>query len=249
MMQVGFISAFVAGLLAFISPCILPLIPVYLGMMSGRAVYPGSGAGNSRGKVSQKMYLFINSILFVLGFSVVFIVLGSTATALGRLMGEYSSIITRIGGVILIVFGLHYAGLFKIRFLNFEKRFNMPESIRSGYLGSFFFGIIFSFGWIPCVGMILSGILLLASQLDTLLQGVALLAVFSAGLGIPFIIASIFISFFSGFLKKLNRHLNIVSIISGVFIIILGIIFVTDSMTLVIGFLSRYVPFLNKMNF
>lgn len=243
-MQLGIVPAFIAGLLAFISPCILPLIPVYIGIMSGRAVNAGSTT-----KIPQKLYLLINSLLFVIGFSTVFIALGSTATAAGRALGEYSGIITRIGGCILIVFGLHYAGLFRIRFLNFEKRFSMPDSIRSGYAGSFIFGIIFSFGWIPCVGMILSGVLLLASQLDTLLQGMVLLAVFSAGLGIPFILVSVFLSFFSGFLKKLNRHLNIVSVISGVFIIILGIIFITDSMALVIGFLSRYMPFLDNINF
>ncbi len=140
-------------------------------------------------------------------------------------------------------------GLFKIKFLNFEKRFNMPGSIRSGFAGSFIFGIIFSFGWIPCVGLILSGILLLASKLDTLAGGILLLGVFSLGLGIPFILASIFISFFSKFIKRLNRHLNLVSIISGVFIVLLGIVFVTDSMIRVIGYLSRYIPILDKINF
>jgi len=244
MLEIGLFSSFIAGLLAFISPCVLPLVPVYIGMMSGRAIYK-----NENIKLSERLYLFINSLFFVLGFSIIFIALGSTATLIGQALKDYSSIISRIGGAILIIFGLHYMGLFKIRFLNLEKRFNMPGSIRSGFAGSFVFGIIFSFGWIPCVGIILSGILLLASKLDTLAGGILLLGVFSLGLGLPFILASIFIGFFSRFLKRLNRHLNLVSIISGVFIVSLGIVFITDSMIRVIGYLSRYIPLLDKINF
>jgi len=244
MLEIGLLSAFIAGLLAFISPCILPLVPVYISLMSNRAIYRSDDI-----KISERLYLFLNSIFFVLGFSIVFIILGSTATIIGQALQNYSSIIIRIGGVILIIFGLQYTGLFKIRFLNIEKRFSVPSSLKTGYLGSFIIGVVFSFGWVPCVGMILSGILLMASQLDTLLQGIILLAVFSLGLGLPFIFASIFISFFSKFLKKINRHLNIISIISGIFMVALGIIFVTDSMSTVIGFLSRYIPFLNKLNF
>lgn len=244
MLEIGLLSAFIAGLLAFISPCILPLVPVYISLMSNRAIYRSDDI-----KISERLYLFLNSVFFVLGFSIVFIILGSTATIIGQALQNYSSIIIRIGGVILIIFGLQYTGLFKIRFLNIEKRFSAPSSLKTGYLGSFIIGVIFSFGWVPCVGMILSGILLMASQLDTLLQGIILLAVFSLGLGLPFIFASIFISFFSKFLKKINRHLNIISIISGIFLVALGIIFVMDSMSTVIGFLSRYLPFLNKLNF
>jgi len=244
MLEIGLFSAFIAGLLAFISPCILPLVPVYISLMSSKTIYKSESI-----KVSERLYLFISSIFFVLGFSIVFIILGSTATIIGQVLKDYTSIIGRIGGVILIIFGLQYTGLLRIHFLNMEKRFNIPASLKSGYAGSFLIGVVFSFGWVPCVGMILSGIILLASQLDTLFQGMLLLGVFSLGLGIPFVLASIFISFFSNFLKKINKHLNVVSIISGIFLIILGIVFVTDSMTLVIGFLSRYLPFLNKINF
>jgi len=244
MLEIGLLSSFIAGLLAFVSPCILPLVPVYIGMMSKKAIYR-----DEKVKLSERLYLFINSLLFVAGFTAVFIILGSTATFLGQILREYSSIISRIGGAVLIVFGLHYTGLFRIRFLNLEKRFRMPDSLKSGYLSSFLFGIIFSFGWIPCVGIILSGILLLASKLNTLGEGILLLGVFSAGLGIPFMLASIFISFFSKLLKRLNRHLNVVSIISGVFIVALGIVFVTDSMMTIIGWLSRYIPVIDKINF
>jgi cytochrome c-type biogenesis protein len=244
MLEIGLFSAFIAGLLTFISPCVLPLVPVYISLMSDRAIYKSSSI-----RFSERLHLFLNSIFFVLGFSIVFIILGSTATAIGRMLKDYIGIITRIGGVILIIFGLQYMGLFRISFLNIEKRFNIPANLKSGYLGSFIIGVVFSFGWVPCVGMILSAILLLASRLDTLLQGIVLLSIFSLGLGVPFILTGIFISFFSSFFKKINKHLNVVSIISGIFLIILGIVFVTDSMISVIGFLSRYLPFLNKINF
>lgn len=244
MLEISLLSAFIAGILAFISPCILPIIPVYISMMLGRVIHK-----SDRIKISERLYLLLNSILFVLGFSLVFIALGSTATIIGRVLKEYSGIISRVGGGILIIFGLHYAGLFRIRFLNIERRFRIPSSLKSGYSGSFVLGVIFSFGWIPCVGIILSGILLLASKLGTLLEGMLLLGSFSLGLGLPFILSGIFISFFSKFFKKINKHLNIVSIVSGILLVALGIIFVTDSMNWLVGVLTRYLPFLNKINF
>lgn len=243
MLEISLFSAFIAGILSFISPCVLPLVPVYISFMSSKAIYKKANL-----KFSDRLYLFINSLFFVAGFSIVFIILGSTATFIGQLLKSYSGIISRAGGVIIIIFGLHYIGLFRIPFLNIEKRFDIPASLKIGYLGSFMIGVVFSFGWVPCVGMILSGILLIASRLETLLQGILLLGVFSIGMGIPFILSSIFISFFSNFLRRLNKHLNIVSIISGIFLILIGIVFVTDSMIKVIGYLSKYIPFLNRIN-
>jgi cytochrome c-type biogenesis protein len=244
MLEIGIFSSLLAGLLSFISPCVLPLIPVYLGIMSRNAIYKTDSI-----KFSERLYVFLNSLLFVLGFSVVFIALGSTAAFFGQMLGKYIDIIGRIGGAILIIFGLHYVGLFKVPFLNMERRFNMPTKLKTGYLWSFLFGVIFSFGWVPCVGIILSAILLLASKMETLPQGILLLCIYSMGLGIPFILASIFISFFSNFLKKINRHLNIISIISGVFIIALGIVFITNSMIKIMGFISVNIPFINRINF
>jgi cytochrome c-type biogenesis protein len=244
MLEIGIFSSLLAGLLSFISPCVLPLVPVYLGIMSRHVIYKSTSI-----KFSERLYVFLNSLLFVLGFSVVFIALGSTAAFFGQILGKYIDIIGRIGGAILIIFGLHYVGLFKVPFLNMERRFNMPTKLKTGYLWSFLFGVIFSFGWVPCVGIILSAILLLASKMETLPQGILLLCIYSMGLGIPFILASIFISFFSNFLKKINRHLNIISIISGVFIIALGIVFITNSMIKIMGFISVNIPFINRINF
>lgn len=243
MVEVGILSAFVAGILSFISPCVLPLVPVYLGIMSRNTIYK-----DEKLKISDRLYAFVNSLLFVLGFSIVFVALGSTATFFGQMLRDYLGIIGRVGGVFLIIFGLHYVGLFRIPFLNVEKRLNMPATLRTGYLWSFLFGVIFSFGWVPCVGMILSAILLLASRMETLLQGVMLMVVYSLGLGLPFILASIFIGFFSKLLKRMNRHLNIVSIISGVFLIILGIIFIFDWTPRILGFLNARIPFLGDIN-
>ncbi|MCE5329505.1 cytochrome c biogenesis protein CcdA [bacterium] len=244
MFGIGIFSAFLAGLLSFISPCVLPLVPVYLGIMTRNVIYK-----NKDIKFSERIYILLNSFIFVLGFTIVFVILGSTATFLGQLFKNYIGIIGRIGGAILIVFGLHYVGLFKIPFLNFEKKFNMPSTLKKGYIWSFLFGVIFSFGWVPCVGLILSSILLLASKLDTVKQGILLLTFYSLGLGFPFILASLFISFFSNFLKRINRHINVISIISGVFIILLGIIFLTDSTAKILAFTYAHLPFLSKINF
>jgi cytochrome c-type biogenesis protein len=244
MLEIGIFSAFIAGVLSFVSPCVLPLVPVYIGIMSRNVATKENIV-----KFSDRLYLFLNSLLFVLGFSVVFIILGSTASFIGQILKNYLSIISRVGGVILMIFGLHYVGLFKIPFLNLERKFHMPSNLKAGFLWSFLFGIVFSFGWVPCVGMILSAILLLASRMETLLQGILLLIIYCVGLGLPFIIASLFIGFFTKFLKKFNKHLNIVSIISGIFLIALGIVFVTDSMTKIIGFLAAHIPFLSKINF
>jgi cytochrome c-type biogenesis protein len=253
MIEVGILSAFLAGILSFISPCVLPLVPVYLGIMTRNTIYKDESL-----KVSDRLYAFFNSLLFVLGFSTVFIVLGSTATFIGQMLRDYLDIIARIGGAILIVFGIYYiankyikTGFNKIPFFSFlstERRFKMPEGLKSGYLWSFLFGVIFSFGWVPCVGMILSAILLMASRMETLLQGITLMIVYSVGLGLPFILASVFISFFSNLLRKVNRHLNIISIISGVFLIALGVIFVSGASTRIMGFLASRIPFLGDIN-
>ncbi len=244
MLEVSLLSAFIAGLLAFISPCIFPLIPIYIGLMSSEAIYK-----SEKIKISDRLRLFLNSIFFVIGFSIIFIALGSTATLIGQVLSKYISIIGRVGGAILIIFGLQYIGLFKIKFLNMEKRFNVPAVAKQGYLKSFLIGVTFSFGWITCVALILSGILLMASRLETLFEGILLLIVFSIGLGLPFILASVFISFFSNFFKKINKRLNIIKIISGIFLIAIGIVFVTDSMIKVVGYLSKYIPILDRINF
>jgi len=241
--EISLVSAFIAGILSFVSPCILPLVPVYISFMTKKAAL-----GTENIKLSQRLFIFLNSVFFVLGFSLVFIILGSTATFFGKILRDYASIISRVGGGLLIIFGLNYMGVFKIPFLNFEKKFNIPEAAKYNYLGSFLIGIIFSFGWVPCIGMILSGILLLASQLSTLTQGIFLLLAYSLGLGIPFILFSVFIGLFSKFFKKINKHMRVLNIISGILLIILGVVFITDSMTRLIGFLLKYMPFLGKLS-
>ena len=244
MIEIGLLSAFTAGLLSFFSPCVLPVVPVYLSLMSNKAIFKNS----NNIKFSERLFLFLNSVFFVLGFSLVFIALGSTATVIGQVLVNYSSVVSRAGGGVLIIFGLNYMGLFRIPLLNAEKKFKMPNFIKANYLGSFVIGIIFSFGWVPCIGMILSGILLLASKLGTLPQGILLLSVYSLGLGVPFILSSIFIGMFSRFLKRVSSRLRIIPIISGIFLIILGIIFITNSMNAVMSYLYSNIPFLGRLN-
>jgi cytochrome c-type biogenesis protein len=139
MFEISLVSAFAAGILSFISPCILPLVPVYISFMTSKAALQ-----NGKTKLSDRLFIFLNSIFFVLGFSLIFIMLGSTATFIGKILRDYSTIINRIGGGLLIIFGLNYIGIFKIPFLNFEKKINIPQSAKYNYLGSFLIGIIFS---------------------------------------------------------------------------------------------------------
>src|SRR5680860_270459 len=243
MFEVSLASAFVAGIFSFVSPCILPLVPVYISFMTNKA-----SLRTENFKLSDRLFIFLNSIFFVLGFSLIFIILGSTATFIGRILRDYANIVSRIGGGLLIIFGLNYIGVFKIPFLNYEKKFNIPQTAKYNYLGSFLIGIIFAFGWVPCIGMILSGILILASKMSTLTQGIFLLFAYSLGLGIPFMLFSVFIGLFSKFFKKINKYMKIVTIISGVLLIILGIVFITDSMTKLVGYLLKYMPFLGKLS-
>jgi cytochrome c-type biogenesis protein len=244
MFEAGLLSAFLAGFLSFISPCILPLVPVYISFMSAKATFkPGENI-----KFSDRLFLLINSLFFVLGFTIIFVALGSTATLIGRILNNYSHITERIGGIVLIIFGLNYIGLFKIPFLNFEKKLKIPDSAKFNYLGSLLIGIIFAFGWVPCVGMILSSILMLASKLETITQGILLLVVYSLGLGIPFIIFSVFISLFSRFFKRINKHMRLILIISGIFLIVFGIILISGTMVKAVGFITKYIPFLSKIS-
>jgi len=231
--QVSVLLAVGAGLLSFLSPCVLPLIPGFIG-------YLGSASVRAEGQVPW-WRTFLHALAFVLGFTAVFVVLGASAGSLGALLYDYLPWIQRIGGVLLILMGLHTIGLLKIPFLFQEKRVHFVGRPELGYLSSFLLGIFFSAGWTPCVGPILASILLLASQEQTAARGAFLLAAYSLGLGIPFLAVGAAFGPLSGWLRRLNRHLNLVSIISGLFLIVVGLLILTDSLRL----LAAYGGFLN----
>lgn len=232
-MSVSFPAAFFFGLLSFFSPCVLPLVPAYLSYMSGASIEELSSA---RGRVAIKR-TGLKSVLFVLGFSTVFIALGATATSVGQMLNDKLDLFMKIGGVVLVVFGLHMAGLFKIKALYSEKRFHMRMGQVSG-LGAFLIGVTFAFGWTPCIGPTLAAILALAADGQTVMRGVGLLAVYSLGLGIPFLAAGFATGTVLKALVRFRRHFRTVEIVSGAMIVVVGVLIFTGKMQLITAMMN-----------
>ena len=229
--------AFVAGLVSFLSPCVLPLVPGYISMLSGLSME------ELRGQATEGVTALIlrNSVAFVIGFSVVFITLGASATAVGSFFLSQRGIFDVVAGVIIIIFGLHLTGLIKIPFLYREARMNAIAPKR-GVAGSFILGFAFAFGWTPCIGPILTGILAMAAIKDTVFQGMFLLAVYSAGLALPFLLTAFGVGRFIKFYTRFRKHMQVVEVASGVLLIGIGVLMALHKMTM----LSGYLSFLNR---
>ncbi len=205
-----YLLIFFEGILAFISPCILPMLPIYFIYLAGNA------------ELVDKRRLLINVLGFVLGFTLVFVLLGASATALGAIVQNNKLLIQRISGVIIVIFGLNFCGLIQIPFLNYEKRFSSDVS-KLKFFSSIVFGATFSFGWTPCLSTFLGTALLLAANKASLLQGILLLLLFSAGLAIPFLISAIIFERLTPVLKFIKKHLRLVNVVSGAFLILVGL--------------------------
>jgi cytochrome c-type biogenesis protein len=231
--------AFVAGIVSFLSPCVLPLIPGYISMLSGESIEvlkaDAGGALTAR--------IFANSVAFVVGFSVVFIALGASATAVGSFLVSQRTAFNIVAGIIIIVFGLHLTGLIKIPFLYRDARL-ATGAPRRGAVGSFLLGFAFAFGWTPCIGPILAGILAVAATRGTVFQGMFLLAVYSAGLAIPFLLTGLGLSQFLKFYGRFRKHLHAVEVASGVLLIAIGVLMAFNKFTV----LSGYLSFLNRFS-
>ncbi len=241
--NVSVLIAFFAGFASFISPCVLPIVPGYLSFISGVSFEEMAG---STGRSAAGRRIFINSIFFVVGFSIVFISLGASATFFGQVLREQLDIITKIAGAVIILFGLHMTGLFKIPFLNYEKRFH-TKGKPLGAAGALVVGLAFAFGWTPCIGPILASILTLASQQESVSRGIFLLSAYSAGLGIPFILAGLSINIFYAPFNRMKRHLPKIEMISGILLIIVGILIMTGYLTIISAYLAEWFPFLNEI--
>lgn len=235
--RVSLAAAFAAGLVSFLSPCVLPLVPGYISMISGVSVDELKAGENPHllGKI------LFHSVLFIAGFSVVFITLGASATWLGQVLLSRMSLLYKVGGIIIIVFGLHLTGLLKIPFLYTDKRFHSVGKPASA-AGAFLIGLAFAFGWTPCIGPILAAILGMAASQDTIGSGVLLLALYSLGLAVPFLLTSLGINQFLGFYKRFRTHLHQLEVFSGVVLIILGAMIFTNQFTRLAGYFS----FLNR---
>jgi cytochrome c-type biogenesis protein len=248
MENVSLFGAFVAGVLSFISPCVLPLIPGYLSFISGVSLeemrgMPSGGAAVAAGGVSAaaKRQVIVTSLFFILGFSLVFVTLGASATYLGQFLMERLTIFGKIAGVLLIIFGLHTMGVFKIEWLLQEKRVQANTKPAS-MLGAVIVGISFAFGWTPCIGPILSAILLVAAQQDSVGQGIVLLSTYSLGLAIPFLLTALAINQFFVAFAKIRRHYHAIEIVSGALMIIIGVLIFTNRFTVIAQWLTPYLP-------
>ena len=231
------IAAFLAGLVSFLSPCVLPLVPGYVSLISGVGV-------EELKRREQRLLgtLMRNSLMFILGFSVVFIALGAVATTVGQLARDYYPILTRVAGLVIILFGLHLTGLVKIKALYADKRLHNVKG-GSTLLGAFLVGFAFAFGWTPCIGPILATILALAGSQEKVIQGIGLLAVYSLGLAVPFLLTSLGIDRFLEFYARFRRYLNAVEIGSGVLLILVGTLVLTRRLTLLAGWLNQLPVF------
>src|SRR5438105_9648677 len=212
------LAAFVAGLASFLSPCVLPLVPGYISLISGASVDElQSQLGASRMKA-----VMVNSLTFIVGFTVVFVMLGAAATSVGHVLREYKGLMGQIAGAIIIIFGLHLTGILKISALYADKRMHTVGTGKSAW-GSFLVGFAFAFGWTPCIGPILAAILAVAASERTVAHGAGLLAVYSLGLGIPFLLAAVAIEPFARFLVRFRRHLGHVERAMGGLLVLTGI--------------------------
>lgn len=215
--QLSFGVAFVAGLASFLSPCVLPLVPIFLAQMVGQSV------SQSEEIAAKRLVTFLHALSFVGGFTLAFIALGATASTLGSFLHANQFLLRQAGGVLLVIIGLHMIGILKIPFLYWQKRFEYQPS-RPSYPASFVIGLIFAIGWTPCVGLILGPILGLAANAATLRQGVLLLLIYSLGLGIPFLLLGLGLDRFSRLLKWLKPHLGKIEIATGVIMIAMGVL-------------------------
>lgn len=225
--SISFPTAFLAGLISFLSPCVLPLVPGYLSYISGVS----SEEMREGADLAAHRRVLFNSLGFILGFSLVFVALGATATFIGSFLTRELPLLSRVAGVIIVIFGLHTMGIFKIKALYMEKRFQVAAK-PAGLLGSVLVGLAFAFGWTPCIGPILAAILTYAAQQQTVGQGIALLSAYSLGLGVPFFLTALAINAFFRMFDKIKKHMRIIEILSGLLLIAVGVLIYTNNLTL-----------------
>ena len=230
------ITAFIAGIVSFLSPCVLPLVPGYVSLISGASVEELQSKDR---KILNTV--FLHSLMFILGFTLVFVMLGAAATSVGQLVREYKKQLTWIAGAVIIIFGLHLTGILKIKALYADKRLHSVKGGKSP-LGAFVVGFAFAFGWTPCLGPIISAILIMAGSAETVTKGVLLLWVYSLGLAVPFLLTSLLIDRFLSFYGRFRRHLHTLEVSSGVLLMVLGVLILTRRFTV----LSSYLGFLNR---
>lgn len=235
--DVGLLSALLAGALSFFSPCVLPIVPGYLSFITGF-----SFEDLTQDRRQKIVWIaFANSVAFVIGFSLVFISLGAAATAVGAFLRTHLKLLGQIAGIIIILLGVHLTGLYRFSFLLYDKRIQGQQQAR-GFLGALLAGVLFGFGWTPCVGPILAGILALAAVSASVTRGVFLLTIYSIGLGVGFILAAVFLNQFLAAFKKIRVHLRKIEAASGVLLLFIGVLIFTDQLSMVASKLAFLNP-------
>jgi cytochrome c-type biogenesis protein len=253
--NVTLFAAFGAGILSFISPCVLPLIPGYLSYISGLSlddmrgtpVAAGTGIGTGAGVAvaappGARRQVILASLAFILGFTIVFVALGASASAIGRYVMSRIDILAKVAGAIVIIFGLHTMGVLRIEWLYQEKRVQTSQQRPESFIGAALVGMAFAFGWTPCLGPILAGILAVAAAQDTVSDGVRLLFAYSLGLGVPFFATALAMNHFFAAFAKIRRHYHKVELVSGALLVAIGVLIFTDRFAIIVQWLSPYLP-------
>ena len=242
--DITFWAAFLAGTLSFLSPCVLPLVPPYLCFITGQTLE--DLAGDARDEKALRREVLAAALAFVLGFATVFTVLGATASVIGQLVREHMLLLAQLAGVLIILMGLHFLGVFKFALLH--RRAQYQHHVKpAGILGSYAVGLAFAFGWTPCIGPVLATILAVAASEAHAGQGAVLLAVYSAGLGVPFLLAALMVDGFLGFLARFRRHLGVVEKVTGGLLVLTGIAFLTGAMQELSYWLIELFPALARL--
>ena len=240
--DVTYLAALIAGLVSFLSPCVLPLVPPYLVFLAGTSL---ERFADREVEQRVKRETVTAAVLFVLGFSTVFIALGASASVIGSLIRAYSGPLATVAGIIIIIMGLHFLGVTPIALLHRQKRLDVAKPV--GLWGAYVIGLAFAFGWTPCIGPILAAILAVAASEQTVTKGASLLAVYSLGLGIPFVIAAFAIEPFAAFLSRFRNYLHRVEQAMGALLVLTGIAFLTGSITQMSVWLLETFPVLGKI--
>lgn len=238
MEKVSLLMAFSAGLLSFVSPCVLPVIPSYVSYITGLS-FEDLTDGQDRGRIRK--ITITNSLFFIAGFSFIFVMLGASSSFLGRFLSDHQEAIRKIGGAMIVLFGLYIAGVLRIGFLSRDKRLHLQNK-PAGLLGTFLVGVAFAAGWTPCIGPILGSILLYTSTIDSVSSGMVLLSVYALGLGIPFLITAVAINTALSYFKRINRYMRIISIVTGLFLVVVGILLFTGDFTLLTQYMIKLIP-------
>jgi Cytochrome c biogenesis protein len=233
MKDISMLLAFSAGLLSFLSPCVLPMIPAYISYLTGASI-------KELREEKPKLFILYKSIGFVLGFSIIFILMGASVTSLGRTLIIHKDIFRKVGGILIIIFGVHTIGIIKFGFLYREKRFLKAEKVQ-GSFSSVFLGMAFAAGWTPCIGPVLSSILIYATSTQSIGKGILLLGMYSIGMAIPFLFTALAIENTSKYLKKISKYFPLISIISGSLLIVMGLLIFSNKLAI----LSQYFSNIN----